>query len=101
MVSMFFESATRAEYITLSFGTVTAGYFEALGTPLETGRRFDAADDLAEVSPVMVSETAARFVYPNQDAASSAPWPGALRNGARSWPYAPRSVRRPQGSSGL
>ena len=67
MVSMFFESATRAEYITLSFGTVTAGYFEALGTPLEGGRRFDAADDLAEVSPVMVSETAARFVYPNQD----------------------------------
>jgi predicted permease len=67
MVSMFFESATRAEYITLSFGTVTAGYFEALGTPLEGGRRFDAADDLAEVSPMMVSETAARFVYPNQD----------------------------------
>ena len=67
MVSMFFESATRAEYITLSFGTVTAGYFEALGTPLEGGRRFDAADDIAEVSPVMVSETAARFVYPNQD----------------------------------
>ena len=29
MVSMFFESATRAEYITLTFGTVTAGYFEA------------------------------------------------------------------------
>ena len=67
MVSMLFESATRAEYITLSFGTVTAGYFEALGTPLEGGRRFDAADDIAEVSPVMVSETAARFVYPNQD----------------------------------
>ena len=67
MVSMFHESATRNEYITLSFGTVTAGYFEALGTPLEAGRRFDAADDLAEVSPVMLSETAARFVYPNQD----------------------------------
>ena len=67
MVSMFFESATPAEYVTLSFGTVTAGYFEALGTPLADGRRFDAGDDLAEVSPVMLSETAARLVYPNQD----------------------------------
>ena len=74
MVSMFFESATsndesatRDEWVTFSFGTVTAGYFEALGTPLSAGRRFDAADDLADVSPVMLSETAARFVYPNQD----------------------------------
>ena len=67
MVSMFFESAIRNEYVTLSFGSVTGGYFEALGTPLADGRRFDAVDDLAEVSPVMLSETAARFVYPNQD----------------------------------
>ena len=67
MVSMFFESATRDEWVTLSFGTVTAGYFEALGTPLSAGRRFDAADDLADVSPVMLSETAARFIYPDQD----------------------------------
>jgi len=66
-VSMLFESATRNEWVTLSFGTVTAGYFEALGTPLTAGRRFDAADDLADVSPVMLSETAARFVYPDQD----------------------------------
>ena len=67
MVSMYFESATRNEWVTLSFGTVTAGYFEALGTPLAAGRRFEAADDLADVSPVMLSKTAARFVYPNQD----------------------------------
>ena len=64
---MLFESATRDEWVTFSFGTVTAGYFEALGTPLAAGRRFDSADDLADVSPVMLSETAARFVYPNQD----------------------------------
>ena len=73
-VSMFFESATsndesatRDEWVTFSFGTVTAGYFEALGTPLSAGRRFAAADDLADVSPVMLSTTAARFVYPDQD----------------------------------
>ena len=44
MVSMFFESATRAEYVTLSFGTFTAGYFESVGTPLADGRGFDAGD---------------------------------------------------------
>ena len=53
--------------ITLAFGAVTRGYFAALGTPLRDGRRFDAADNLAEVAPVMLSETAARFVYPNED----------------------------------
>lgn len=67
MVSMRFESANRSEYATLSFGTITAGYLEALGTPLKGGRRFAAADDHAAVSPVMLSETAARFVYPDRE----------------------------------
>lgn len=67
MVSMRFESANRSEYATLSFGTITAGYLEALGTPLQGGRRFAAADDHAAVSPVMLSETAARFVYPDRE----------------------------------
>ena len=58
--------ASRRE-IVLSFGAVTRGYFAALGTPLRAGRRFAAADNLAEVAPVMLSETAARFVYPNED----------------------------------
>ena len=53
--------------IVLSFGAVTRGYFAALGTRLREGRRFDAADYLAETAPVMLSETAARFVYPNGD----------------------------------
>ena len=53
--------------IVLSFGAVTRGYFAALGTRLRGGRRFDAADNLAEVAPVMLSATAARFVYPNED----------------------------------
>ncbi len=53
--------------ILLSFGAVTRGYFAALGARLRDGRRFDAADNLAEVGPVMLSETAARFVYPNED----------------------------------
>ena len=59
------ESSRRQ--IVLSFGAVTRGYFAALGARLRDGRRFDAADNLAEVAPVMLSETAARFVYPNED----------------------------------
>ena len=62
------ESGWSSREITLSFGAVTSGYFAALGARLRAGRRFDRADDLAEVSPVMLSGTAARFVYPNEDA---------------------------------
>ena len=51
----------------LSFGAVTRGYFAALGTRLRAGRRFGAADNLTEVAPVVLSETAARFVYPDED----------------------------------
>ena len=53
--------------IVLSFGAVTRGYFAALGARLRGGRRFEAADDFADVGPVMLSETAARFVYPDED----------------------------------
>ena len=60
------ESSRRE--IVLSYGAVTRGYFAALGARLRDGRRFEAADDLAEVGPVMLSETAARFVYPDEDA---------------------------------
>ncbi len=60
------ESSRRQ--IVLSFGAVTRGYFAALGARLPGGRRFEAADDLAEVGPVMLSETAARFLYPDEDA---------------------------------
>ena len=61
------DDSSSRDTITLSFGAVTRGYFAALGTRLVGGRRFDAADDPAAVAPVMLSETAARFVYPNED----------------------------------
>ena len=67
-------AASRREII-LSFGAVTGGYFAALGTRLREGRRFDAADNLAEASPVMLSETAARFVYPPEAPEASLPRP--------------------------
>ena len=62
------ESGWSRREITLSFGAVTRGYFAALGARLRAGRRLDRADDLAEASPVMLSETAARLFYPNEDA---------------------------------
>ena len=61
------DNSSSRDSITLSFGAVTRGYFAALGTRLAAGRRFEAADNLAEVAPVMLSETAARFVYSNED----------------------------------
>jgi len=61
------EGGWSSREITLSFGAVTRGYFAALGARLRAGRRFDRADDLAETAPVMLSETAARFVYPDED----------------------------------
>ena len=61
------DDSSSRDSITLSFGAVTRGYFAALGARLAAGRRFDAADNLAEVAPVMLSETAARFVYSNED----------------------------------
>ncbi|MCE2515611.1 MAG: FtsX-like permease family protein, partial [Acidobacteria bacterium] len=62
------RGASSRREIVLSFGAVTRGYFAALGTRLREGRRFEAADDFADVGPVMLSETAARFVYPDEDA---------------------------------
>ncbi len=74
------RGAVSRREIVLSFGAVTRGYFAALGTRLREGRRFDVADNLAETSPVMLSETAARFVYPSE--APEAPLPRPLPYGA-------------------
>ena len=61
------RGAVSRREIVLSFGAVTRGYFAALGTRLRDGRRFDAADDLAEAGPLILSETAARFFDPSGD----------------------------------
>ena len=60
------ESSRRR--IVLSYGAVTRGYFAALGARLRDGRRFEAADEFADPGPVMLSETAAQFVYPDEEA---------------------------------
>ena len=70
------ESSRRE--IVLSFGAVTRGYFAALGARLRDGRWFEAADDFADPGPVMLSETAARFVYPGEEAVGRPMYYGAI-----------------------
>ena len=74
------DNSSSRDSITLSFGAVTQGYFVALATRVAAGRRFDAADIRAEVAPVMLSETAARFVYSNED-----PIAARCRTASRFW----------------
>ena len=57
----------------MSFGAVTPGFFEALGTPLREGRGFAAADERVETPDVVVSESTARFLYPDADAVGRGP----------------------------
>ncbi|MCH7750467.1 MAG: ABC transporter permease [Acidobacteria bacterium] len=63
-----YTSDTRDDSITLSFGSVTSGYFAALGTPLLGGRRFEARDEVGEVTVAILSASAARFIHADEDA---------------------------------
>ena len=72
-INLRFRSDTRDDTLSMSFGAVTPGFFEALGTPLYAGRRFDAADERAETPDVVVSASTARFLYPDADAVGRGP----------------------------
>ena len=47
---------------------VTPGYFSALGIPVRRGRGFSSEDQGANVFSIVLSETLARLMFPNQDA---------------------------------
>jgi putative ABC transport system permease protein len=47
---------------------VSAGYLQAIGTPLRRGRYFDRRDDVNTPPVVMVNETMARQLWPGEDA---------------------------------
>ena len=72
-INLRFRSDTRDDTLTMSFGAVTPGFFEALGTPLRDGRHLVAADERAETPDVIVSESTARFLYPDTDAVGRGP----------------------------
>jgi putative ABC transport system permease protein len=50
------------------FRTVSPGFFAALGVPLIAGRDFDARDRQKSESVVIVSQSVAQRMFPNQDA---------------------------------
>ena len=62
-----FLNDTRDETTRISFGAVTSGFFEALGTPLQDGRSFTERDGAAEIAGAIMSESAARFLFPDEN----------------------------------
>jgi putative ABC transport system permease protein len=53
---------------TLNYQVATPGYFQAMRIPLRRGRLFDAEDDSRSPAVALVSESAARRLWPGQDA---------------------------------
>jgi hypothetical protein len=51
----------------MKVGTATPGYLPALGVRFLAGRDFEDADARAETAPVILSESAARFYFRNED----------------------------------
>ena len=49
------------------FHSADAGYFAAVRAPIVRGRTFDAHDDVASTPVVIVNETLARRLWPNED----------------------------------
>ena len=66
-LSLRYRNDTRDDTIRLSFGAVTSAFFDALGTPLQTGRRFTERDELGELGGAILSESTARFMFADED----------------------------------
>ena len=60
------------DYPRAQFRTITPGFFAALGVPLVAGRDFNDADRHSGDRVVIVSQTLARRMFPNQDAVNRA-----------------------------
>src|SRR5262245_31447141 len=52
---------------TAQFHSADAGYFAAIRAPVLRGRTFDAHDDAAATPVVIVNETLAKRLWPNED----------------------------------
>ena len=57
----------RSERPTASARVVTAGYFDAFGIPLRSGRVLSASDDTASARVVVLSESAANLGFGNEE----------------------------------
>jgi predicted permease len=62
------HEATNQERILVQVNSVSPGYFEAIGTPLLSGRAFTHSDTTGTPSVVVVNEVMAERFWPGQDA---------------------------------
>jgi predicted permease len=60
-------SGGRDETRFMKVGSATPGYLRALGARFLAGRDFDETDDRSEAPAVILSESAARFYFPDSD----------------------------------
>src|SRR5262249_17736286 len=58
----------RDSALTMRTGSVTAGYLKALGARFLAGHDFEAPDEAVDSDAVILSESAARFLFPGRDA---------------------------------
>jgi len=58
----------------LNYEVATPGYFRAMGIPLRRGRLFDATDDRRAPRVVIVGDTTARRLWPDQDPIGKRLW---------------------------
>lgn len=58
------ESGARSAY----FIVIAPGYFRALGTPVRAGREFTERDDEQAAKTVIINQTMARKLFPNESA---------------------------------
>jgi putative ABC transport system permease protein len=52
---------------TFRYRIISADYFKAMGIPLDRGRYFDSRDDQKGANAVIINETAAHRMWPNED----------------------------------
>jgi predicted permease len=67
----------REETFALSPAAVTPGYLEALGVGLLKGRLFEERDRHAAIPPIVITEAAARMMFPGREAVGQE-WPAPL-----------------------
>ena len=65
--TMTAETASGRQETSLQFSAVSPDYFEALGIPILAGRAFSDADRAGSAPVVIVSEGAARELWPNEN----------------------------------
>jgi len=61
------EGAAAGEQVQATVEPASPGYFTTIGVPLRRGRWFDSSDRLDSSRVVLVNETMARTVWPDQD----------------------------------